>query len=577
MARFGGIPVEETAVAPTGGRFGGVLVEQPEAVAPVETQTFTDVPPAVGDEQAIDQPQSPSLYDDFKRQIGRTARIGAEAIGALPLMAMDAGVASRNLLTGHQYELPSAMYQRGLDQLGLPRPEGAIEKGVDIAGQIIAGSKTMPQIGIAKQAPAGFTPKAETAKNIMQQDIIKQGEKFNVPVYYDDIGGAASKKLGLATEEIPIVGTSAGRAKQAVAATEAMSKKAVQLDVGDEIPELLQKGLQGKLKSFRTTSGKLYDKASGLLNPRGAVDTNKFDAAIDAQILAQEKLGTAANKNAVELLKKYKDAPRGDFALMREIRSQLGSDVSDFYTGGSPIGEKGVGAIQNIKNALEVDMSKFADDAGGQAKQMWRKADAFYRKGVIPFKQAGLKQIVKSDEPEKAWKYLVAQGGVRSRAVRMYTALTPEGRSTVRYGLVKEAIDKATTKQGISPAKFAGYLEKHSDAVKTFFKGKELDEIEGIQRLMRQVERAGQFAEAPPTGKRVIPFILGGQAVASFFSPAAATATAGIAAATKTISLLFQTKAGRNALIAASKYKTGTPQMEKLTKYIASTIATQRD
>jgi len=138
-------------------------------------------------------------------------------------------------------------------------------------------------------------------------------------------------------------------------------------------------------------------------------------------------------------------------------------------------------------------------------------------------------------------------------------------------------MEKATTPQGISPAKFASYLEKHDNVITQFFKGKELAEIQGMQNLMRQVQRAGQYAENQPTGKRVIPFLLGGQAVASVFSPTMATASGGIAAISQTIQKLFQTKAGRDALVAATKYKPGTPAMEKLTKYIASTIATQRD
>lgn len=106
------------------------------------------------------EPQQPARTNlqELKRQLGLTARIGADVIGSLPLMAMDAGVAGRNLLTGSDYDMPSKMYSDALDQV-LPRPETGIEKGVNVAGQMIVGSK-LPAPQAAQQAPANFDPKA---------------------------------------------------------------------------------------------------------------------------------------------------------------------------------------------------------------------------------------------------------------------------------------------------------------------------------------------------------------------------------------------------------------------------------
>lgn len=528
--------------------------------------------------QQAQQQAEPSFFDQLKRQAGRTVRMGAEAVGALPLMAADAGVTIRNmvenppenfqeLMFGREgaRPLPSQMFQQQLDAAGLPRAEGMIEQGVDIVGQMAIGAKTFPDIGVKVPAPAGFQPASTVA-----QDVIKQGAKHDVPVYYDDVGGAFAKKASVAAESIPIVGTAGGRARQSQAVTRAVGKVVDDLNIGEDVPELLQKGMQHRLSSLRKTAGKLYDDVAKHLDPRGNMASKSFDDAILAEMEVQQKLGTASSPEVTKLLEKYASAPRGDFTFMRELRSQLGSEVSDFYSGNSAIGSKGVGAVQKIKSALESDMGKFADETSGAAKAAWRKADAFYRKGVAPFKETGLRQLVRGAEPEKAWKWLVS-GDTPSRSARMYKSLNGEGRAVVRYGLVKDAMEKATTPKGeISPAKFAKYLEDHQSAITTFFRGKELQEIQGFKVLMRHIERAGQYAENPPTGNRLIPFILGG-AVATVSST---TAVVG-ATATSSVKVIFQTKAGRDALIAMSKYKPGSKEAGNVSKMLAALVATQ--
>jgi len=531
-SKFGGVAVGKTS------QFGGVSVDQ----------------------DTVEQAE-PTFLERVNRQLGRTARIGIDAVAAFPLTAMDAGVAVRNYALDESTQLPSQTFKTEMDKV-LPGPEGVTENIVDVVGQIGAGSRTIPNIGI--KTPAPVSKGVDTA-----QEVIKEGVKRDVPVFYDDVGGVISKKIGTATENIPLVGTAGGRAAQSQAVNKATQKLVDDFHIDGDIPELVQTGLQNKLKGFKSTVGKLYDKASTILNPRGEVPTKSFDDAILKEMEQVERLGTAANPEVAKILDKYASAPRGDFSLMRELRSQLGSEVSDFYKGGSAIGEKGVGAVQAIKNALETDMGKFADDAGGAAKIAWRKADSFYKKGVVQFKETGLRQLVKSPEPEKAWRFLVSQGA-KSRAERLYKGLDGEGRSAVRSGLIKEAVEKATTPKGdISPAKFAGYMERQQEAINTFFKGNDLREIEGFQRLMRHVERAGQFAENPPTGNRVVPFLLGGAAVVS------PEAVVGIGAVAGTIKLLFQTKAGRDALIAASRFKPGSDEMTKLSKYLSATVSTQ--
>lgn len=112
-----------------------------------------------------------TILGAMKHSAGRATRMGAELAGGVPLMAADFGVAARNVgenamagrpLLQQTRELPSQMYARGLDQAGLPRPQGAIEKTTDILGQMAFGSRIpMPTVG--RPPPANFVPPAQQA------------------------------------------------------------------------------------------------------------------------------------------------------------------------------------------------------------------------------------------------------------------------------------------------------------------------------------------------------------------------------------------------------------------------------
>jgi hypothetical protein len=105
--------------------------------------------------------------DAWKRSLGLAARVPADAVAALPLAAADAGVATRNLLTGQSNPLASQMFKEAMGQVA-PTPQGGIEKGMNIAGQIALGGKLPVPQGMgslaaprtANLAPTAFDPKA---------------------------------------------------------------------------------------------------------------------------------------------------------------------------------------------------------------------------------------------------------------------------------------------------------------------------------------------------------------------------------------------------------------------------------
>lgn len=99
---------------------------------------------------------------DFARQGGLAVRAVADALTAMPLAAMNAGVAGRNMLTGSNYQMPSQMWYESLDKV-LPKPQTNTEKVVNFLGSTLAGSR-LPVPELASPAPANFQPPLSMAK-----------------------------------------------------------------------------------------------------------------------------------------------------------------------------------------------------------------------------------------------------------------------------------------------------------------------------------------------------------------------------------------------------------------------------
>jgi hypothetical protein len=148
------------------------FVPDSQQAAPSGGRFVPDAPPSPAPKTAsVMERLGLGVKDTLKHTAGRATRMGAEAVGAIPLMAADFGVAVRNVgenamagrpLLQQTRELPSQMYARGLDQAGLPRPQGAIEKTTDFIGQAVIGSR-LPVPQIKNPAPANFVPQAQQA------------------------------------------------------------------------------------------------------------------------------------------------------------------------------------------------------------------------------------------------------------------------------------------------------------------------------------------------------------------------------------------------------------------------------
>lgn len=127
-------------------------------------------------------PQS-TFHDVLANLASAVVRPAAKAVAALPLMAMNAGVASRNLigdatnkLLGRpatpDYTLPSSMFQQMLDHY-TRAPSGVLGNGAEFVSSALLGSGLpMPA---TDAAPANFMPSKIFLRNQILSDSQKAG------------------------------------------------------------------------------------------------------------------------------------------------------------------------------------------------------------------------------------------------------------------------------------------------------------------------------------------------------------------------------------------------------------------
>lgn len=474
--------------------------------------------------------------------------------------------------------LPGAVGKTLTTKLATAAGVGAVAGGASAAGRnedVITGA--LAGAGFS----AGFQGLTEAGKQVAIRLINAKGGKFateeiselmkfskdnNLPIFADDVSKSAIvEKAGVAAENIPLVGTFGGRKKQNIA-QEIAAKKIVNDFSGgfEDFAVEAQKGLANKLKTLKGIRKKLFDKSAIELDPLGEIPIDDFRKVIQSQIDNELQRGTRANQNVIKILESFRDAPGGNFSVIRELRNDLGDEISDFFKADNKaIGARGVEKLQAAKDALNQSIERFA--GGVKGKKTFKQAMDFSRDRItIPFKKTALKNLVKTDQPEKIIALLrsgasQATKGRKSTANLLFNSLDSKGRGAVQAALLGEAFNKATEGRKVFSANvFAGELEKLQNITGKFFRGKDKARLNGLVKYMRATGRAGQIMENPPTGARLlIPATLLGTSFAD-----SGISLGGVAAFGLSTKIMLQSTFGKAILLGFNKSTPGTKSWE---------------
>lgn len=456
---------------------------------------------------------------------------------------------------------------------------GAVGGAVGQAGGELIGAGASKVIGKAVNAKRGkLKPKYQEVDNL--------GKQYDIPTTVGDIkGGGSIKNIETQLERVPVVGISKLRTTQhdrSLAAATRVSKKFKNLmnetdykaipamqraaqqgdrnatrvlgiinDAGDDTGKILQASAEVKGWRQSAIATKLYNRVDDevIKAGNGTVPTNRTQAAL-ADALDKQAASLAPDGVLLRELTKISDnlanpSKPKTFKNTRLLRSQLG-DLADKY--GSPInGNKAAARVfGDIKKAVDDDIADFAANSGNTAiKTAYKKADKFYA-GVMKSKDSAITKAMQSNKPDEVFDKFI-KAGKGDAAQNFANSLDDKGRAALRYQMVDDAMTKAwnENKEAFSPAKFAGKFEELAEPYTRLFKGDDKKQMDGFIKLMRHVERAGQFKENPPTGVRLGDVAMVGTALANV---PLAVKGASVSLLART---LFTTKAGKNLLLAA--------------------------
>lgn len=456
---------------------------------------------------------------------------------------------------------------------------GAVGGAVGQAGGELIGAGASKVIGKAVNARKGkLKPKYQEVDNL--------GKQYDVPTTVGDIkGGGSIKNIETQLERVPVVGISKLRTTQhdrSLAAATGVSKKFKNLmdetdykaipamqrsaqqgdrnasrvlgiinDAGNDTGKILQASAEVKGWRQSAIATKLYNRVDDevIKAGNGTVPTNRTQAAL-ADALDKQAASLAPDGVLLRELTKISDnlanpSKPKTFKNTRLLRSQLG-DLADKY--GSPInGNKAAARVfGDVKKAVDDDIADFAANSGSTAiKTAYKKADKFYA-GVMKSKDSAITKAMQSNKPDEVFDKFI-KAGKGDAAQNFANSLDDKGRAALRYQMVDDAMTKAwnENKEAFSPAKFAGKFEELAEPYTRLFKGDDKKQMDGFIKLMRHVERAGQFKENPPTGVRLGDVAMIGTALASV---PLAFKGASVSLLART---LFTTKAGKNLLLAA--------------------------
>jgi len=150
---------------------------------------------AIPDDQLQAMVAQPDRMDTLGRQLGLAGRAVINGVTGIPQMAADAGIAARNLVTGHidptnwktllfgsqkaaqEGATPSfsSQFNESLTQAGLPEPKTWQEKTAGVVEGALAGSR-VPVPQAAEQAPANFVRPAEMERQVLGDTVRKAQE-----------------------------------------------------------------------------------------------------------------------------------------------------------------------------------------------------------------------------------------------------------------------------------------------------------------------------------------------------------------------------------------------------------------
>lgn len=442
---------------------------------------------------------------------------------------------------GRAASIPMAVGKNAATQAAIEGAGAATGGNFDVDEVALAGSLGGALKGAEDVIGAGYrsatgkiAPEAaEQIKNI--ESTLGQTARTSDVIEPTTAVGKFAQQVG---EQVPVAGTGKQLERQQEARQAAMENYTGKFNASyDEI----KNSITGKQKKVKEAALSSMNRATEKVNdiPTTADNTVK---AIDDEILRLTKLKSGAdnpvvNTGMVDTLTKYKEAIQnsGDFETLKDLRTTFRDDLSPDF---GKVGNRQEGAIKRIYGAMTKDMDDVVkNNLSPQEFRQYKRGNAVYGQEINNIKKSRIKNILQAGDelsPEQIQKAILSKDSVVRN--KLYQSLDSKGRENARAAIINNL-------QSDSVNRFLGNLDKNDAAIKTFFKGKELKELQGLRDALNATRRAQDSSVVTKSGMQSIPFIAGGAALYDL----GATVTAGLAAGGLTRA--YESRIVRDALL----------------------------
>jgi hypothetical protein len=411
---------------------------------------------------------------------------------------------------------------------------------------------------------------------------VAAAKRAGVPVMTSDVSPPRtfiSNWLRRVGEAIPITGTGGPRAAQQQARVKAVQNILRQhgaSDTADAIGDVSASVLAKREAQLQKYAGEKMSVINAS-SPNIPVPVNRTVAAIDIE-LAKPEMNTTVLAPVRRILENWRDDIQGQgLPAIETLRSVLGQAfkndaLADVRTAGEKI-------VTSLYGPLREDMGEFIlQNQGRPAFNKFNVAMERLRIGVKELENDALKSILDRGEatPEIARRLLFSSN--KSDVQLLYRNLTPAGQQRARAAILEDALAKSSTTGEINPTRFANELGKRGTSIGVMFNGRDLEEIQGLIRVLNITKRAQESSVVTSTGQMGVPF-LGGGAIAGLgasiggakgaIASLGGTALAGLAARA------YESALGRNILTRISRAPAGSDMETRLVNQFNASLRDQ--
>lgn len=355
----------------------------------------------------------------------------------------------------------------------------------------------------ASKAASDFTKKFDEKLNITSYD--DEARIINAASAGDKEAQETLDIMRLATNDPDQVIQASGRAKL-------MNGKLVARDLYDDVDRLAG---QDEVKLPNTT--KYLDKAIEELKKSRAPNTalvsklSELRRGLDDQV-TQTSSGAMSALTGVTPNTTTRVVDK-TYGSTRQLRSDIGSMIRDARSGKNAlVGEKEVGYLSKVKSNIERDLRDYINSSGNQQLQRAANiADEHYKLNVVPYKNPTVAKALSHASPDEISGQFIKPGKA-NRAGNFVGLLDSKGKAALQSKILNSAFESAFDERlgMFSPAKFSGYLDKHSAPVSQVFNRADRKDVSEISKLLKYSEESGRFLENPPTGNRLMPWSIAG-------------------------------------------------------------------